>query len=499
MRNPDTGWCVAHHRLAQSCKRRYALTATPVFNKPLDMVGLMKSINATHSKHNFQDKAFWSTDNKFNTINAQACTLFQEHVYRNRDTILKLPAVIDKTVRFNPELCAENALKYNAILQEARNLKLQIDNSAKKDSKDLQKLMSMMQRLQQMLVSPLLAEKTAKVFKEKPALIDLAIQSPTGALKALAACVKDLFENHGIKRLVVACDYVELMKIGRRYIEKNTDIDGVMFQFDGSLSQQERKEVKRGFLENEKPTILFLSIGAGGTGLHLVGNPSERSAIIFCFSSPFSPAQIRQTYKRIHRIGQAHEVHVRHLVAYGSVDYAIRKGHVCKQNLADYVVDGNKKALGEMAEIAANLARAASKEDQSVEIGTTGCTWKQMGRYVDICTTMDENGNFPPETEEVEAFEDVSMTQGFGSNTRRVAPVKMERCKPPPKHTVFPDQQRIKRPAYDLEEASKRMRLPTPNNRAQPGVSGWGVVDESSSASLLRVAAALSAKSMPAL
>ena len=67
MRNPDTEWCVAHNQLARGvnmgngawaggCKKRIGLTATPVFNKPLDLVGLCKAL---HTAVQFQSKEYW--------------------------------------------------------------------------------------------------------------------------------------------------------------------------------------------------------------------------------------------------------------------------------------------------------------------------------------------------------------------------------------------------------------------------------------------------------
>ena len=94
--------------------------------------------------------------------------------------------------------------------------------------------------------------------------------------------------------------------------------------------------------------------------------------MIFWGSRPFSPQQVWQTLKRIHRIGQRFECHVHHLIAHGSVDYAINCVHDDKAGLANAIVDDDW-----------------SNCDQQ------GGNWRRTGRIVDMCSPMLANGNFP--------------------------------------------------------------------------------------------------------
>ena len=129
---------------------------------------------------------------------------------------------------------------------------------------------------------------------------------------------------------------------------------------------------------NTNKSVLFLSIGAGGTGLHLVpSNPAKREknefcrAMLFWGSRPFSPQQVWQTLKRIHRIGQRFDCYVRHIIAPGSVDHAIEEVHEDKSGLANAVI-----------------------YDDWSNCDETGGEWRSKGRIVGICCAVSEDGNF---------------------------------------------------------------------------------------------------------
>ena len=390
MRNPDTEWCVSHHQLAKGvnlgngawtggCKKRVALTATPVFNKPLDMVGLCKAIN---SAPEFQDKRYWSLDRQCKTINPATVKLWQKHTDRVKDDILNLPAIHQYTHSFDANLSADEAAQYNTHLQKAQRLKMAMDAAGKITTQDLQRLMLLLQRMQQMLISPRLAEKGAEYFKKNPIEVANAAQVETGALVSLHQRILTL-QSEGHERVMVACCHVTLMQIARRYLQdQGAQGDGersvgTIFIYDGTLSLPQRQAERIAFLNADR-AVLFLSIGAGGTGLHLVpqkpGTPIGGfcRSVIFWGSRPFSPQQVWQTLKRIHRIGQKYEVHVHHMIAHGSVDYAINCVHADKSGLADAIVDDDWSNCDEV-----------------------GGNWRRTGKIVLQCVEMMVDGCFP--------------------------------------------------------------------------------------------------------
>ena len=388
MRNPDTEWCVSHNQLAKGvnmgngawaggCKKRIGLTATPVFNKPMDMVGLCKAL---HTAVQFQSKEYWSLDKKGFTINPNTVRQFQQFTDRVKDDILDLPAIFQKNFNYDAELHPADAAVYNAYLQDARQLRIAIER-ARGNAADLQRLMALLQKMQQMLVSPILAEKGAAYLKQHPIEIDNAAQAGTGTLSALYKRIRTL-KAEGHKHIIVASNHVVIMRVAMKYIRIHDPDLAELFLYDGSLSLDKRQEERAAFLRAEQ-SVLFLSIGAGGTGLHLVpgaDTPKEGfcRAMIFWGSRPFSPMQVWQTLKRIHRIGAKHDVYVHHLIPYGGVDYAISKVHSDKQGLAAAIVDDDWSNCDEK-----------------------GGNWKKTGRIVDSCVDMMDNGNFPPQPEDM--------------------------------------------------------------------------------------------------
>lgn len=112
----------------------------------------------------------------------------------------------------------------------------------------------------------------------------------------LFATHRDL-QTQGQKRIIVAANHVAILKIGMAFISKR--INAAILIYDGTLSLARRQIEKNRFLTAES-SILFLSISAGGTGLHLVPGCA---AMIFWGSRPYSPSIVHQCSKRIHRIG----------------------------------------------------------------------------------------------------------------------------------------------------------------------------------------------------
>jgi hypothetical protein len=363
------------------CTKRVAISATPIFNGPMDIVGVCKCMGASPE---FLDKHYWSLDKQFKTINPATTKAFQKHTDRVKDEILKLPEIHQETIDFLPELELEDVHIYNNYLNAARKLKLSMEKSGKSQSQDLQKLMLLLARMQQILVSSRLAETGAEHFKKHPEEVAMAAEGETGSLKTLHREILRC-QREGHSKVIVAACHVTIMHIAAAYLDRKgaenpEDSIGSIFTYDGTCSMQRRTEERIQFMSTDK-SVMFLSIGAGGTGLHLVpSNPSNREknefcrAMIFWGSRPFSPQQVWQTLKRIHRIGQRFECYVRHIIAQGSVDHAIGEIHEDKSGLANAVVDNDWSNCDE-----------------------AGGEWRSKGRIVDMCCPVDDDGNFIPQ------------------------------------------------------------------------------------------------------
>jgi hypothetical protein len=347
-------------------------TGTVVNNKTLDIAGLCKAGNCPADPVDFQCPKTWYRGRDARTINRDTADLFQKN-YMNRasDTILNLPPLEQEVVDYSVQLEPEAILEYNSVLADAKNLRLRIERNGAATGKDLQRLMALLQLMQQMTIHPLLAEMGAARFKSERELFDKAAAAPTGAMWALKQEIDQLREC-GHQRVVVACCHTSILEIARRFLVQYPEL-GACDTFSGELSTKQRHLVKERFLKSPN-AVLMLSIGAGGVGLHLVPGCE---AMIFWGSMPFSPAQTRQCMKRIHRIGQhapiTGRVSIKHLVPYGSVDAAIGKAHADKDRLIAFVQEGDDSGFKDADD----------------------ATWRKYGRIVDECQGIEENGTFP--------------------------------------------------------------------------------------------------------
>jgi SNF2 family DNA or RNA helicase len=113
-------------------------------------------------------------------------------------------------------------------------------------------------------------------------------------------------------------------------------------RLDGST--KDRKGVVDGFQAKDGPTVLLLSLKAGGTGLNLTSADH-----VFLLDLWWNPAVEEQAADRAHRIGQTRPVMVYRLVANNTVEERILALQEQKRSIAD-------AALGE-ADQATNLTR----------------------------------------------------------------------------------------------------------------------------------------------
>ena len=329
MRNPKSQLTLAHALVAKNARHRLGLTGTPVFNHPIDMVGQAMALNAgTH----FQDVENWSSDPQRRTINRATSERWNRNVHRATDADLTppLPPLVEEYVSFAPgSIDHERYNEYLETADEARQR--QQDGHARSD--DHFQMLVALQKMQQALISPDLADRGARAFAESPGSLEAAVKLDLPCLKVLRQQVQEL-QTSGIHRVVVACDRVLPLKIAQAMLRPSGV--GDVFLFDGSLSPAARRTMRRKFMGARK-AVMLLSIQAGGTGTHLA--PGVNGMILWG-ARPFSAQQVRQAVKRVHRIGQTAAVQVRHIVADGSVDAAIVEMHKSKIALAEAVVDG---------------------------------------------------------------------------------------------------------------------------------------------------------------
>lgn len=387
MRNPDSRRCEAHHFLSRIAAKRILLSGTFCVNTPFDLAGQMKAGNCPRAlkydgkTYDLQDQFEWVVNKNVHQVNRLTVKCFQELILdRATKKILDLPPLSREAVNFDVGLPYEAAHAYNEVLQCARALKARIERAQGRGAdaqKNMTQLIAKFTWMQQAIVSPVLAQHSAAAFNYKTEagrrLLEEASQQPTGAMHALAEELYKL-RSAGHRNIVIAANHTTVLDIAKKWIEREHPLFGTCFEYKGELNQKKRVESKKGFLRSPR-SLMFLSIGAGGVGLHLVPKPE---GIIFWGSMPFSPAHVEQAWNRIHRIGQhapiTNKVTVVHMVAYGSVDYGIGTVHGDKQALINLVQEGDDTGFG----------------------GDSDSQWRKGCRIVDACLPLDDAGSFGP-------------------------------------------------------------------------------------------------------
>tara|TARA_Y100000389_G_scaffold142658_2_gene140716 strand:- start:457 stop:2529 length:2073 start_codon:yes stop_codon:yes gene_type:complete len=286
-RNPDSRWCESHAELAHVATKRIGLSGTAVINRGGDLGGIAKALK---SASKFQRKGAFTKNHNHKTIDRDMVREFtnEKQFHRATADILQLPPIEREAINYDVRMPLEHVAKYNSKLTDARNLKMRIERAGGKASgQDLKRLMALLQVMQQYVVSPVLGEEGAATFREQQELYDKASsnENATGAFYALRDEIKAL-RAQGHRRIVVAANHTTIMKIVRRWLERNNPEFGTIYVYDGELSVKGRLNVKRGFLQSDKG-LLFLSVGAGGVGLHLVPGCESMVRGIFSKHSHF--------------------------------------------------------------------------------------------------------------------------------------------------------------------------------------------------------------------
>jgi SNF2 family DNA or RNA helicase len=148
-------------------------------------------------------------------------------------------------------------------------------------------------------------------------------------MQAVSEWIDARIENG--KKVVVAAHHREVVdEIARKYGN---------LRIQGGMSVEEVEENKRRF-QNEsvdKSPVIVLSIQAAKTGHTLTA--AEECLFV---ELPWTPADVDQTYSRLHRIGQKGSVTATYMLTSGSIDEEVYELIEKKRSVVDAAVDGGE-------------------------------------------------------------------------------------------------------------------------------------------------------------
>ncbi|XP_038607611.1 helicase-like transcription factor isoform X2 [Tachyglossus aculeatus] len=167
-------------------------------------------------------------------------------------------------------------------------------------------------------------------------------------INALMHSLIDLRKKNPQTKSLIVSQFTTFLSL----IEKPLKESGFVFtRLDGSMPQKKRVESIQCFQSTEagSPTIMLLSLKAGGVGLNL-----SAASRVFLMDPAWNPAAEDQCFDRCHRLGQKQEVVITKFIVKDSVEENMLKIQNKKRELAAGAFGTRKPNAGEMKQAKMN-------------------------------------------------------------------------------------------------------------------------------------------------
>jgi len=132
-------------------------------------------------------------------------------------------------------------------------------------------------------------------------------------------------------KAVVFSQFTKMLDVMEKWAKET----GIHYErIDGSTSAKGRQEAVERFQKDERPSVFFISLKAGGVGINLTA-----AEYVFHLDPWWNPAVEAQATDRVHRIGQENPVMVYKLIAEGTIESKIQDMQNEKKALLAQIVD----------------------------------------------------------------------------------------------------------------------------------------------------------------
>jgi len=351
LKNHDSKTNIAHTAMMRMAPNSMGVltSGTACCNRPTDLMAQIRAIGDT----NFCDVDDWYPDKRDHKIvSTAAVNYFRERMVSIPGTVLKLPKM--HQVLIEPVVSSDPLIQwdiYQGYVDDAREAAvLKSSQSEKARSEKSVELISLLRKLDLMLIHPGLARIDAKTLrlKESSHLLDQMAQNPTVYLKAAMDVVLHAFQRDERSMIITSESVITLLLI-ERVVQHALHAKGLTtkgYLYEGKLDMASRLKMQYEFCDaanapvEANPTtmhIMYLSMHAGANGITILG-PKTMLKIP---PGGFNPATSRQVDKRFHRIGVQHEVNVVTLRVRGSAAHAIATVNEDKRYLSDLTTNLN--------------------------------------------------------------------------------------------------------------------------------------------------------------
>jgi SNF2 family DNA or RNA helicase len=340
-------WTTATARTIKQLKSRYAfvLTGTPLENKLEELFSVVEFIDGRRLGPAFRFLHDHRTEDEngkligyrgLDRIHDQLAPIL---LRRTRQEVLKdLPKRTDQVlhVALTPQQ-AESYWEQNDILAR---LMRKWEQQGWLSEIDQKRVLCCLQNMRMLCNSTFLFDKKTN-------------HSPK--LAEFREIIRDLAIEEG-RKVVVFSEYERMTHLAGKELEKL----GIGFvSLHGSVPSRNRGALMEKFRCDAECRV-FLSTDAGGVGLNL-----QSASAVVNFEPPWNPARLEQRIGRVHRLGQAHPVHVVHLLTKDTIEERVWETLKLKKSLFAGVFDsptgevsfaalGRKSVLQAVKEIFAN-------------------------------------------------------------------------------------------------------------------------------------------------
>ncbi|HHY07192.1 MAG TPA: DEAD/DEAH box helicase [Corynebacteriales bacterium] len=313
-------------------RHRWALTGTPVENNLEEFRSIMDVVNpgVLGTQHSFRHKyALPIERDQDEAMAKQLRTITAPFVLRRVKSdprvISDLPEKIEMTVHAN--LTPEQAGLYQAVVDDMMQRISQAKGMKRKGA-----VLSALTKLKQVCNHP------AHYLGDGSAVLRHG-QHRSGKVAIIEELLATILAEE--EKALIFTQYKEFGDYLQSYLAQRFDCE-VPF-LHGSLGREARSEMVQDFQSPDGPSIMVLSLKAGGTGLTL----TAANHVIHC-DRWWNPAVEDQATDRAYRIGQTKDVQVRKLVCEGTIEERIDEIINQKAAVSELVVSEGESWLTEL-------------------------------------------------------------------------------------------------------------------------------------------------------
>lgn len=294
------------------------ITGTPIISRPTDVFTPLKLIDG----HNYDSFYMWCKrfciyggfNNHdvvgYKNIPALKAMLQSNMLRRLKEEVLDLPPVIHYT-QYVENTPTQQAL-YDRIVTEMRRSREAI-------VKSLNPLSAFM-RLRQVNGSPEIVDDRIKVDNEY-----IRKNAKIGALLDL---ISEIVERG--EKVIVFSNWVEPLRTLYRFIKTKYKL----CYYTGTMTESDREKNKQTFMTDPSYPVMIGTIGAMGVSHTLT---AARNVIFY--DEPWTYADKKQAWERIHRIGTKGSVNVYTIITRDTVDDRVHQIVYDKKDISSYIVD----------------------------------------------------------------------------------------------------------------------------------------------------------------